>query len=56
MWNQKVMKPKNTRQKFNLDRLKDPAILECFQATIGGKFAPLLTLDEDVESTPASMK
>ena len=48
----KTKKPKTTRMKFNLDRLKDPTILETFQATIGGKFAALLTtLDEDVEET-----
>ena len=45
----KINKPKNIRLKFNLDRLKDPNITELFQA-IGGKFAPLLTLDEDAEA------
>ena len=46
----KINKPKNPRLKFNLDRLKDPTIAESFKATIGGKFAPLLALDEDVET------
>ncbi|XP_068224983.1 craniofacial development protein 2-like [Palaemon carinicauda] len=42
-----IKKPKNTRMKFNLDRLRDPNIAESFKATVGGKFAPLLTLEED---------
>ena len=37
----KINKPKNIRLKFNL---------ELFQATIGGKFAPLLKLDEEAEA------
>ena len=46
----KTKKPKNTRLKFNLDRLKDPSIVESFQATVGGKFAALLTLDDDADA------
>ena len=42
-----IKKPKNTQVKFNLDRLRDPNITECFKSTVGGKFAPLLTLEED---------
>ncbi|XP_068213304.1 uncharacterized protein [Palaemon carinicauda] len=42
-----IKKPKNTRMKFNLDRLRDPNIAVSFKATVGGKFAPLLTLEED---------
>jgi len=39
----------------NRDRLKDLAIVETFQAVIGGKFAPLLaTLDEDAETLTSS--
>ena len=45
----KIKKPQTTRLKFNLDRLKDPTILKSFQAIISGKFAALLTLDEDAE-------
>ena len=33
----KIKKPMGTRLKFNLDRLKDPTIVEAFQATIGEK-------------------
>ena len=36
-----------TRMKFNLEKLKDPNVLEIFQANIGGKFAPLLVISED---------
>jgi len=36
--------------KLNLEKLKDPAIMEIFKADIGGKFAPLLVLkNEDIE-------
>ena len=35
--------PRPPRLKFNLDRLKDPIILESFHATIGGKLFSLLT-------------
>ena len=34
-------KPKHTRLKFDLEQLKDPNVLETFQAMTGGKFAPL---------------
>ena len=40
----------NRRLKFNLDRLKDPFIHESFQATVGGKFAALLMLDDSAEA------
>lgn len=47
----KETKPKKMRVKFNLDKLQDPNIAEVFRATIGGKFGPLLTLGEDLETT-----
>jgi len=50
----KINKTKNTRLKFNMDRLKDPTIAESFQATIRGKFAPLLALEEDAETMTIS--
>ena len=43
----KVKKQGLTRIKFDLEKLKDPEIAEVFQATIGGKFAPLIALDPD---------
>ena len=49
----KCRKPGNIRIKFDLEKLKDPTVLEAFQAHIGGKFAPLLALnneDTDVDS------
>ena len=43
-------KAKNTRLKFNLDKLKDPNISSLLEARIGGKFGPLLLLEGDVEA------
>ena len=43
----KISKPKYTRVKFDLEKLKDPAIAETFQAMIGGKFAALSVLGEE---------
>ena len=50
----KRIKKGNIRIKFNLDRLKDPTIVEAFQATIGGRFEPLLALEDNVESLTTS--
>ena len=38
----------NPRIKFNLERLRDPAIAEIFQAQLGGRFAALNVLDTDL--------
>lgn len=46
----KIKRPQNPRIKFDLERLKDPEVAENFQAFIGGKFAPLLALDGDIET------
>ena len=43
-------KAKNTRLKFNLDKLKDPNIPSLFEERIGGKFGPLLLLEGDAEA------
>ena len=43
----KISKPKHTRLKFDLEKLKDPNVLEIFQATICRMFAPQ-THKEDV--------
>ena len=46
----KISKPKHTRLKFDLEKLKDPNVLETFQAMIGRKFAPLtITNNEDTD-------
>ena len=45
----RMKKEGNVRMKFDLDKLQDPNIAEVFRAKIGGKFAPLLVLDTDVE-------
>ena len=43
-------KPKHTRLKFDLGQLKDPNVLETFQAMTGGKFAPLTNMNnEDID-------
>ena len=49
----KISKPKHTRLKFDLEKLKDPKVLENFQAMIGGRFAPLTIMsneDTDIHS------
>ena len=49
----KISKPKHTRLKFDLEKLKDPNVLESFQATIGGRFSPLTIMsneDTDIDS------
>ena len=45
----KVNKQKETRLKFNLEKLKDPNIHKTFQTMIGGKFAPLIILKDTEE-------
>ena len=46
----KIGKPKHTRLKFDLEKLKDPNMLETFQAMIGGRVAPLTIMsNEDTE-------
>ena len=49
----KTSKPKQTRLKFELEKLKDRNVLETFQAMIGGRFAPLSIMsneDTDIDS------
>ena len=43
----KTSMPKHTRLKFDLEKLKDPNVLETFQAMIGGRFAPLTVISND---------
>ena len=48
-----ISKPKHTRLKFDLEKLKDPNVLETFQAMTGGRFAPLTIMgneDTDIDS------
>ena len=43
-------KPNQPRLRFGLEKLRDPDVTCTFQATIGGKFAPLIGLsDEDMD-------
>ena len=37
----KARKPNQPRLRFDLEKLRDPDVACTFQATIGGKFAPL---------------
>ena len=49
----RISKPKHTRLKFDLEKLKDPNVLETFQAMIGGRFASLTIMsnkDTDTDS------
>ena len=49
----KTSKPKHTRLKFELEKLKDPSVLETFQTMTRGKFAPLTIIndkDTDLDS------
>ena len=49
----KISKPKHTRLKFDLEKLKDPNVLETFQVMTGRRFAPSTIIsnkDTDVES------
>ena len=49
----RISKPKHTRLKFDLEKLKDSIVLETVQAMIGGRFAPLAIMsneDTDIDS------
>ena len=43
----KISKPKHTRLKFDLEKLKDPNMLETFQAIIGGRFEPFTIMSNE---------
>ena len=48
----KARKPNQPRLRFDLEKLRDPDVACTFQATTGGKFAPLIGLsDEDMITT-----
>ena len=49
----RISKPEHTRLKSDLEKLKDPNVLENFKAMIGGRFAPLTIMsneDTDIDS------
>ena len=51
----RVSKPKHTRLKFDLEKLKDPSVLETFRAMTGGRFAYLTIMNnEDGQNTALS--
>ena len=39
-----------SRLKFNFEKLKDPEVADLFEATIGGKFAALNLLEENIDN------
>ena len=43
----RTSEPKYTRLKFDLEKLKDPNLLETFEAMIGRMFAPLTIMDNE---------
>ena len=46
----KARKPNQPKLRFDLEKLRDPDVACTFQATIDGKFAPLIGLsDEDMD-------
>jgi exonuclease III len=47
---------KSSRIRFNLDRLKDPKVAEIFQAQVGGKFAALTIVNQDVDNLANTLK
>ena len=50
----RISKPKHTRLRFDLEKLKGPIVIEFFQPTIGWKFAPLTMLNNE-DADMASM-
>ena len=51
LWLKKMHKQGPIRIKFDLEELKDPDIAQSFQATKGGKFAPLILRDTEDSDT-----
>ena len=46
----KIKMPTQSRLRFDLEKLRNQDVAGTFQATIGGKFAPLINLrDDDIE-------
>ena len=43
----KISKPKHKRLKFDLEKLKDPNVLETFKAMMGGRFGPLTIMSNE---------
>ena len=43
----RISKPKHSRLKFDLKKLKDPNVLQNFQGMIGGRFPPLTVMSND---------
>ena len=55
----KISKPKHTRLKLDLGKLKDSNVLETFHGMIGGKFAPFTIMSNentDIDSMTTTFK
>ena len=55
----RISKPKHTRLKFDLEKLKDPNVLKTFQAMKGAKFASLTIMnneDTDMDSMTTTLQ
>ena len=55
----KARKPIQSKMRFNLEKLRDPDVVCTFQATIGGKFAPLIVPradDMDIDTMTTTNK
>ena len=54
----RIIKPTNTRIKYDLEKLKDPTVATAFQTKIGGTFAPLIIHENennDIDTTITAM-
>ena len=51
----KTKQPNQSRLRFDLEKLRNPDVAGTFQATIGGKFAPLINLRDDDTDTDSMM-
>ena len=45
-----TLRSHGSRLKFNLEKLKDPEVGDLFEATIGGTFATLNLLEENIDN------
>ena len=52
----KARKPTKPRLRFDLEKLRDPDVACTFQATTGGKLAPLISLrDDDMDTNTCTI-
>ena len=51
----RIIKPTNTRIKYDLEKLKDPTVAKAFQSKIGGTFALLENKNNDIDTMITAM-